>query len=243
MKRILILGATSGIGLETARAFLRRGWHVGAAGRNVERLASLQESAPGQVTVGRIDLLDPQATDQLLDLIERMGGCDVLLNSAGIGYNNPALDPTREIDTARTNVEGFTRIMTAAYRYFRQQGGGHLADISSIAGTKGLGAAPAYSASKRYQNTYLDALAQLAHMEHLSLHITDIRPGFVDTPLLREGNYPMLLSPEKVAERIARAILHKRRRIVIDRRYALMVFFWRLLPQWIWERLTVKTKS
>lgn len=243
MKRILIIGATSGIGWETAHAFIREGWHVGAAGRNTERLALLQKSTPEQVTVGRIDLLDPQASDQMRALIGQMGGCDVLLNCAGIGYNNPALDPGREIDTTRTNVEGFTRIMTAAFHYFRQQGGGHLADISSIAGIKGLGAAAAYSASKRYQNTYLDALAQLSRTEHLNIRITDIRPGFVDTPLLREGKYPMLMSPKKVAARIVRAIRHKRRRIVIDRRYAVLVFFWRLIPEWLWERLPIHTRS
>ena len=208
----------------------------------MERLASLQESAPGQVTVGRIDLLDPQAPDQLLHLIERMGGCDVLLNSAGIGYNNPSLDPAREIDTARTNVEGFTRIMTAAYRYF-------VSRVAAIWPTSARSPEQKDSVPPRptrpasaIRTPIWTRWPQLAHMEHLSLHITDIRPGFVDTPLLREGKYPMLLSPEKVAERIARAILHKRRRIVIDRRYALMVFFWKLLPQWIWERLTVKTQ-
>ena len=87
--------------------------------------------------------------------------------------------------------------MDTAFDYFRKQGGGHLAAISSIAGTKGLGAAAAYSASKRYQNTYLDALAQLSRMQRLDIRITDIRPGFVDTPLLREGKYPMLMRPEK----------------------------------------------
>ena len=126
--------------------------------------------------------------------------------------------------------------------YFRRQGGGHLAAISSIAGTKGLGAAAAYSASKRYQNTYLDALAQLSRMQRLDIRITDIRPGFVDTPLLREGKYPMLMRPEKVAARIVRALEQRKRRIVIDRRYAVLVFFWRLIPEWLWERLPIRTK-
>ena len=69
----------------------------------------------------------------------------------------------------------------------------------------------------------------------------DIRPGFVDTPLLREGKYPMLMRPEKVAARIVRALEQRKRRIVIDRRYAVLVFFWRLIPEWLWERLNVRT--
>ncbi|WP_418692767.1 SDR family NAD(P)-dependent oxidoreductase, partial [Alistipes putredinis] len=168
--------------------------------------------------------------------------CDLLLHCAGIGYNNPQLDAAREIATAETNTVGFTRIMDTAFDYFRRQGGGHLAAISSIAGTKGLGAAAAYSASKRYQNTYLDALAQLSRMQRLDIRITDIRPGFVDTPLLREGKYPMLMRPEKVAARIVRALEQRKRRIVIDRRYTVLVFFWRLIPEWLWERLPIRTK-
>lgn len=91
---------------------------------------------------------------------------DIYLHCSGIGKRNTGLLPEIELDTLRTNGEGFVRMVTAAFGYFRANGGGHLAVISSIAGTKGLGSAPAYSATKRMQNTYIDALAQLAHMEN-----------------------------------------------------------------------------
>ena len=227
MNRIVILGATSGIGLEIAKLYIAAGWQVGAAGRRTENLEALRAAAPDRVKIRSIDITAPEAEELLLLLIADLGGCDLLLHCAGIGYNNPQLDAAREIATAD---------------YFRRQGGGHLAAISSIAGTKGLGAAAAYSASKRYQNTYLDALAQLSRMQRLDIRITDIRPGFVDTPLLREGKYPMLMRPEKVAARIVRALEQRKRRIVIDRRYAVLVFFWRLIPEWLWERLPIRTK-
>ena len=214
----------------------------GAAGRRTENLEALRAAAPDRVKIRSIDITAPEAEELLLRLIADLGGCDLLLHCAGIGYNNPQLDAAREIATAETNTVGFTRIMDTAFDYFRKQGGGHLAAISSIAGTKGLGAAAAYSASKRYQNTYLDALAQLSRMQRLDIRITDIRPGFVDTPLLREGKYPMLMRPEKVATRIVRALEQRKRRIVIDRRYAVLVFFWRLIPEWLWERLPIRTK-
>lgn len=242
MNRIVIIGATSGIGLEIAKLYIAAGWQVGAAGRRMENLETLQASALEQIKISQLDVTAPEATEQLLELIDRLGGCDLLLHCAGIGYNNPELDATREIATAETNTVGFTRIMDTAFNYFRQQGGGHLAAISSIAGTKGLGAAAAYSASKRYQNTYLDALAQLSRMQRLGIRITDIRPGFVDTPLLRDGKYPMLMCPKKVATQIVRALGRRKRRIVIDRRYAVLVFFWRLIPEWLWERLPIRTK-
>ena len=126
------------------------------------------------------------------------------------------------------------RMVTAAFRYFARQGNGHIAVISSIAGTKGLGAAPAYSATKRFQNTYLDALEQLACMQHLSIRFTDIRPGFVATGLLNDGkHYPMLMNTAYVARKIVSALHHRRRIAVIDWRYRIMVFFWKLIPPFV----------
>ena len=243
MKRIVIVGATSGMGLEVARLALRAGWRVGAAGRRTDRLEALRAEAPEQVEIRQMDVTDPAAPEQLATLIERLGGMDIYLHSSGIGFRNEALDPAIELATARTNAEGFIRMVTAAYTYFRSHGGGQIAVISSIAGTKGLGAAPAYSATKRMQNTYIDALAQLARMQRARIRFTDIRPGFVDTPLLAaDGGYPMLMPADKVARRIFRAIVRGRRRVVIDGRFAVLVFLWKLIPAWLWERLVIRKK-
>ena len=243
MKRIVIVGATSGMGLEVARLALRAGWRVGAAGRRAERLEALRAEAPEQMEIRQMDVTDPAAPEQLATLIERLGGMDIYLHSSGIGFRNEALDPAIELATARTNAEGFIRMVTAAYTYFRSHGGGQIAVISSIAGTKGLGAAPAYSATKRLQNTYIDALAQLARMQRARIRFTDIRPGFVDTPLLAaDGGYPMLMPADRVARSIFRAIVRGRRRVVIDGRFAVLVFLWKLIPAWLWERLVIRKK-
>lgn len=167
---------------------------------------------------------------------------DLFLLSSGIGYQNMELNPDIELDTARTNVEGFMRMADTAFHHFREHGGGQLAVISSIAGTKGLGVAPAYSATKRFQNTYIDALEQLAGMQKLNIRFTDIRPGFVATDLLNDGkHYPLLMRPEKVAKRIVRALNHHQRVVVIDWRYAIIVFFWRMIPRRIWKQLPIRT--
>ena len=168
---------------------------------------------------------------------------DVYLHVAGVGSQNPQLDPAVELHTVRTNVEGFTRMTTAAYGYFAAHGGGRIAVVSSIAGTRGLGVAAAYSASKRFQNTYIDSLAQLARMQGSKIRFTDIRPGFVATALLRNADYPMLMRPEKVAEKLFRALERGKRRIVIDHRYALLVRLWRLIPQGVWEQLPIRSRA
>lgn len=241
MKRIVIVGATSGIGLEVAKRCIREGWRVGAAGRREEALEKLRALAPDQVVTEPLDVTRDDAPEHLSRLIEKLGGMDIYLNSSGVGSRNTDLRPDIEINTLRTNGEGFVRMVTAAFGYFRTHGGGHLAVISSIAGTKGLGSAPAYSATKRMQNTYIDALAQLSHMEKLNIRFTDIRPGFVATPLLDgDGRYPMLMQVDKVARRIMQVLKSRRRRVVIDRRYAVFVFFWKLIPEWLWERLNIR---
>ena len=165
---------------------------------------------------------------------------DIFLLSSGIGKQNYALQSEIELATAATNVAGFIRMTNAAYHYFEQQGYGHIAVISSIAGTKGLGAASAYSATKCFQNTYIDALDQLTRMNKLNISFTDIRPGFVATPLLKDDSYPMLMKATDVAKDIVKAISKKKRVAIIDWKYRILVFFWRLIPRWIWVRLPIR---
>ena len=142
------------------------------------------------------------------------------------------------MQTVDTNGMGFTRMIGEAYRYFAEQGAGHIAAITSIAGTKGLGPAPSYSATKAMQNVYLQSLEQQANARNLNIRFTDIRPGFVDTDLLK-GNfrYPMMLKPENVARSIVNAINGKRHIKVIDWRYAILTSLWRRLPRCLWRHL------
>lgn len=238
--RIIIIGATSGIGREVAKLYIAQGWQVGVAGRRAEELETLRKEAPEQVSTQVLDVTLEDAPYRLQSLIDKVGGMDLFLLSSGIGKQNPTLTPDIELKTAATNVEGFIRLTTAAYHYFEKQGYGHIAAISSIAGVKGLGIAPAYSATKRFQNTYLDALDQLSRMNGLNIRFTDIRPGFVATPLLKDDNYPLLMKAPQVATSIVKAISKKKRIVVIDWRYRILVFFWKLIPHWIWVRLKVK---
>lgn len=240
-KKVIIIGATSGIGREVALIYIAQGWKVGVAGRREAELEALRSAYPEQVSAQALDVTKEDAPQKLQTLIEQVGGMDVFLLSSGIGKQNPTLETGLELTTAATNVEGFIRMTNAAYHYFEQQGHGHLAVISSIAGTKGLGAAPAYSATKGFQNIYMDALDQLARMKKLNIRFTDIRPGFVATPLLNnQKKYPMLMDAPIVALDIVSAIEKKKRVAIIDWKFRLLVGFWRLIPKWIWLRLPIK---
>lgn len=240
-KKVIIIGATSGIGREVALVYIAQGWTVGAAGRREAELESLRAMAPEQVFTQVLDVTKNDAAEHLQTLINKVGGMDLFLLSSGIGKQNYTLDTEIELATAATNVEGFIRMTNAAYHYFEKQGHGHLAVISSIAGTKGLGAAAAYSATKGFQHMYMDALDQLSHMQKLNISFTDIRPGFVATPLLKSSkSYPMLMEAPIVALDIVDALERKKRVAIIDWRFRLLVGFWRLIPKWIWLRLPVR---
>ena len=242
MKKAIIIGGTSGIGLSTAQLLHSKGYMVGIAGRRGELLNQISSQLGERVATKVIDVCKDDAPERLLALSEEMGGVDLIFLAAGIGWQNPRLEKDVELTTCETNVLGFTRMITCAYRYFAERGGGHIAAITSIAGTKGLGAAPAYSATKRYQNAYIQCLAQQSHFNGKNIVFTDIRPGFVATDLLKGGKYPMQLSPDDVARKIVKAIEHKRRKVVIDWKYAILTALWRLIPDCIWERMNIKTE-
>ena len=241
----IVIGATSGIGLEVTRLLTQEGYLVGIAGRRQDKLDSIRQHINGVVATACIDITREDAADKLLDFIHEMKGIDLYFHSSGIGYQNPQLDSAQELSTVSTNALGFTRMIGAAFRYFAEEnsGNGHIAAITSIAGTKGLGAAPAYSATKRFQNTYLEALSQLSSIRHYNIDITDIRPGFVATDLLKDDKYPLVMDKTKVAHHIICALRHRKAIKTIDWRYRLLVFFWRLIPRCIWTRLDIKTKK
>ena len=240
MKKAIIVGASSGIGFEVARQLLAEGWKIGIAARREELLMELKSEAPERVEVMTIDITKADAEERLMSLIERLGGMHLYVHVSGIGKQNRTLEPDIELRTVETNAVRFTRMIGAAYRYFASCGEGHIAAISSIAGTKGLGPAPSYSATKALQATYLEALEQQAHQRGLSIKITDIRPGFVDTALLNDSfPYPMLMRPEKVAREIVRSINKKRSVRIIDWRYRILTAFWRLIPRCLWRMIKI----
>ena len=167
--KTVIIGATSGIGREVARILWKEGATVGVAGRRTDRLRAFCEECGQRASYATIDVTASDAGDKLVELAETVGGADMILLCSGIGSQNPELKPEIESDTVNTNVAGFTRMIDSAFNYFKGKGGGHIVAVTSIAGTKGLGIAAAYSATKRYQNTYIQCLAQLSAMQGYAL--------------------------------------------------------------------------
>lgn len=133
-----------------ARIYAQQGWSLGLTGRNEERLKCLEKELSSNTITQLMDLDDSAlARTSFEALAEKMSYVDLVIIAAGTGHIDPELPWEKELETIRTNVEGFAAIAHAAMTLFERQGYGHLAAISSIAGIRG-GSAPAYCASKAF---------------------------------------------------------------------------------------------
>lgn len=239
MKRLVVIGASSGIGRRVAEDFAKMGWKVAIAARREDKLREVAATCPDRIMYRAIDVTAEDAVEKFNDLIEANGGMDVLLFASGVGFANPLLAWGTDEPIIAVNVRGFTRIINAAYLYFKNTENvfkGHIAAITSVAGTKGLGLAPSYSASKRYQRNYLQAIDQLAHMQRVNVDVTDIRPGFVRTALLDANkSYPLTMAVDYAAPLVEKAILRRVRVATIDWKWSLIDGFWNMIPDALWR--------
>lgn len=239
MKRVVIMGASSGIGLACAEAMAKGGIKVGLAARRTEKLELLSKKYPGLVEYMAIDVTSPDAGKKLTKLIALTGGMDIYFHVAGVGYENPDLDPETEVRIFNTNTIGFVRCVSTAWRYYRDNGiRGQIAAVTSVAGTNGIGRMAAYSASKAADQKWLVALEQLSNNTDAGITFTDIRPGWVNTPLLNQDKkYPLEMSLSYVVPQVLKAIVRRKRVAVIDWRWNLLVGLWRMVPNCLYTRL------
>ncbi len=236
------MGASSGIGLRVAEEFASRGVKVGLAARHTTNMRKLKEKYPEFVEYSSIDITHANAPALMGELIHKLGGMDIYFHVAGIGYENLTLDPQREENIIATNAGGFARMISTAYRFFRDNNRrGRIAAVTSVAGTKGIGRLSAYSASKKCAQTYLTALEQLAHSENADIKFTDIRPGWIRTPLLLDGDkYPMEMTLDYAVPQIIKAIVRHPRVATIDWRWNLLAKAWNRLPDSLWVRMNIQ---
>lgn len=238
MKRIVIVGATSGIGRGLAERMVARGERVAVLGRREEALCEMAALYPDNIVTCRCDVRQTEQIEPSLEKVcEALGGIDLLVLSAGTGHLNPALDYGLEADTLATNVTGWTRVADWAMRCFLDQGHGHLVALTSIGGLRGCGMAPAYNASKAYQINYLEGLRKKARCSGRPIVVTDICPGFVDTAMAKGDGLFWVMPLERVVSQIDAAILKRKTRLVVTRRWRLVACLLRWLPSVIYDQI------
>ena len=237
--KILIVGATSGIGRALFELYASQGHEVAVVGRRQEMLDEMcRQHSQGTVYAYRADVTDVESTPVWLDGVWKdMAGVDVVIASAGVGELNPQLEYAKEVATLNTNVVGWTCLVDEVFNRFLAQGRGHLAVISSVGGQRGEPSAPAYTATKAFQINYAEALRKKARKSGLPIYVTDIRPGFVDTKMAQGEGLFWVMPAEKVALQIARAIRRRRSVAVVTKRWRPIHFLWRHLPRFVYDRL------
>ena len=237
--KILIVGATSGLGRALFELYASQGHEVAVVGRRQEMLDEMcRQHSQGTVYAYRADVTDVESTPVWLDGVWKdMAGVDVVIASAGVGELNPQLEYAKEVATLNTNVVGWTCLVDEVFNRFLAQGRGHLAVISSVGGQRGEPSAPAYTATKAFQINYAEALRKKARKSGLPIYVTDIRPGFVDTKMAQGEGLFWVMPAEKVALQIARAIRRRRSVAVVTKRWRPIHFLWRHLPRFVYDRL------
>jgi len=237
MKKIIIIGSTSGIGRELAKLFVHDDCIVGATGRRQELLDSLKDEFPGKIVTASFDVTGNENIHHLQSLIDQLGGMDVFIYNSGYGDPSKTLDWKIDQQTTLTNVNGFVEMVNYAFNFFATQGHGQIAGISSIASNRGNSWAPAYSASKAFMSTYMEGLHMKATKMKLDIAVTDIQPGFVKTKMAK-GNGQFWVAPvEKATKQIYSAIKHKRRRAYVTKRWWIIAKLMRWMPYWIFKRI------
>ena len=214
-KTIFITGAASGIGRETARYFARQGWFVGIVDVNEDGLRQLEtEIGSAGCHVCVMDVTDPESVQSAVDsFAEKTGGrIHVLLNNAGIltfGFFED-VDLDRHLKTVDVNFKGCLICIYHALKYMKQTPGATVINMSSASSLYGIPDLAVYSATKHALSGLTEALD--LELEKSGVSVCDIRPPYVNTPLLESNEavfsiekMEVKLEPEDIAEKIWQA--------------------------------------
>ncbi len=237
IRKIIIIGATSGIGRKMAELYAAAGNIVGITGRRNELLLEINHQFPGKVYTECFDVTGKDNIRHLESLIAKLDGLDILVYSSGVGEASKELDWQLDKLTVDTNVNGFVEIANWTFNHFIKQGHGSMAVISSVAANRGNSWAPPYSASKSFQSNYFEALAIKAYRVKKDIGITCIEPGFVDTKMAKTNKRFWLVSTEKAARQMINAIHKKKHKVYVSKRWWLIAKLMRMLPFWVYKRI------
>lgn len=236
MKSAVVIGASSGIGRALAVALSHAGFRVGVVARRADLLASLRAELAGPCVIKTADVSKPELAMRLVrELIDELGGVDLFIVSAGTGFDNADLRWEHERETIAVNVVGFVAMVNVAVAHMEARRSGHLVGISSVAAVRGVGAAPAYAASKAFVSNYLQGVRYRLRKLNLPIVVTDVRPGFVDTRMA--GGDFWMTSPHTAARHIVSAIRKRRQHVYVTRRWRLVVWLMKAVPDALYARL------
>ncbi len=252
MKKVIIIGGSSGIGEGMAYIYARKGYKVCIASRREDKLKEVADKFPENIIYERVDVSYLKRTDTsqpfgALDgfdmMINRLGEADLIIYCSGAGEQNTVLNIDKELNTCKVNIEGFMVVANKAVEYFASKGDTAIKPsfvvISSVAALRGMGISTSYSASKRFQLSYMEGLSQYVHRNKIRANLCSILPGFVATDFISNHKYPFIMSRDYASKQIVRVIDRGRFITIVDWKWQFLCFIWRLVPGFIWRRLSI----
>ncbi|MGY2137207.1 SDR family oxidoreductase [Pseudomonas reactans] len=246
MKRILIIGATSAIANACARLWAEQGAEFFLVARNLEKMeqtaADLKSRGAKSVTLHRMDATDFAAHDPMLEsCLEALQQIDIALIAHGTLPNQKTCE--QDVNTAlyefTNNGTSVIALLTRLANQFEIQRCGTLAVISSVAGDRGRPSNYLYGTAKAAVSTFCEGLRP--RLFKVGVHVIDIKPGFVDTPMTQGLRLPaaLVVKPEKVARMITKGIEYKKDIVYAPRFWCLIMFIIKIVPNFIFKKLNL----
>jgi len=240
--KIIITGASSGLGKALAKHYASLGATLGLIARNKTSLEALVNELPDTVSVFYdIDVRDAESMQSAAaDFIQRYGCPDIVIANAGIsqGTLTEYAEDSKVFESIlATNVTGIVNTFQPFITVMRTQGKGNLVGISSVASYRGLPGASAYSASKAAANSYLESLR--VEMYGSGVSVITICPGYIVTPMTANNPFqmPFIMTAETTAKKIVHIINHKKSFSVIPWQMGIVAGILKLLPNFVYDRL------
>ena len=235
---IVIIGATSGIGKALFEKYARGDNRIGIVGRRANLLDELCQKYPSKTITAKADITNLEVIEQAINALHKeLEYIDLAIVCSGIGDINATLEYNVERLTIDTNITGWTFVIDRLYNIFVQQGHGHLVAITSAGGFRGEPIAPAYSASKAYQINYMEALRKKAYKSGSQIYVTDIRPGLVNTAMVKGEGLFWVMPVEKVANQIITAIHKNKYKAYVTKRWHILAIINKNLPFALYKRM------
>lgn len=239
MEKIVIVGASSGIGADLARILAKEGHKVAALARRFDRLEELRSEYPNNIFIYEHDVLQPETVpDLLLQIGKDLGGIDTLVYSSGV-MPDVSKDPyafANDKAMVDVNITGAIAWINEAAKRFEAAGRGTIVGIGSVAGVRGRGAQPVYNASKGFLHIYLESLRN--RIAKKGVKVTTVKPGPVDTEMTKGLNMPMMMPSRTAAEIIAKN-RHCGNEIYLSFKLKVIFFILRNIPSFLFRRLKI----
>lgn len=241
--RVIVTGASSGIGAALARRYAAAGATLGLIARRKPGLEGLAGALATPCEVYALDVRDGAALAAAARDFTAKHGCpDIVIANAGVSLGTlteHAEDVAAFQDVLDINVMGMVKLFQPFLADMKARGSGTLCGIASVAGYRGLPGAAAYSASKAAAIRYLESLR--VELKRSGVKVVTICPGYVATPMTAKNPYPMpfMMSAETAAAKMVSLIGRGAPFTVIPWQMALVARALHLMPHWIYDRLFV----